>query len=129
MVLQGGPFLYSDEVRARFDLVGFDPRGIIRSTPLRCYETFDGAIADLPPMAFPVTRQEERVWVRSNRALARACAERGGPILDHMSTANVARDMDLLRRAVGDAKLTYAGYSYGWTAERAGDPCPSRGVG
>jgi pimeloyl-ACP methyl ester carboxylesterase len=33
MVLQGGPFLYSDEVRARFDLVGFDPRGIIRSTP------------------------------------------------------------------------------------------------
>jgi pimeloyl-ACP methyl ester carboxylesterase len=64
-------------------------------------------------MQFPVTREEERVWIRSNRALARACAERGGAILDHMSTANVARDMDLLRRAVGDAKLTYAGYSYG----------------
>jgi pimeloyl-ACP methyl ester carboxylesterase len=60
-----------------------------------------------------VTRAEERVWVRSDRAIARACAERGGPILNHMSTANVARDMDLLRRAVGDAKLTYAGYSYG----------------
>jgi pimeloyl-ACP methyl ester carboxylesterase len=108
-----GPFLYSDEVRARFDLVGFDPRGIIRSTPLRCYETFDEAIADLAPFQFPVTREEERVWIRSDRAIARACAERGGPILDHMSTANVARDMDLLRRAVGDAKLTYAGYSYG----------------
>jgi len=108
-----GPFLFSDEVRARFDLVGFDPRGIIRSTPLRCYETFDEAIADLAPMAFPVTRAEERVWIRSDRALARACAERAGPILDHMSTANVARDMDLLRRAVGDRKLTYAGYSYG----------------
>jgi pimeloyl-ACP methyl ester carboxylesterase len=113
MVLQGGPFLYSDEVRARFDLVGFDPRGIIRSTPLRCYETFDEAIADAWPIPFPYTREEERVWVRSDRAIARACAERGGPILDHMSTANVARDMDLLRRAVGDAKLTYAGYSYG----------------
>jgi pimeloyl-ACP methyl ester carboxylesterase len=108
-----GPFLYSDEVRARFDLVGFDPRGIIRSAPLRCYATFDEAIADLAPMAFPVTREEERVWIRSDRALARACAERGGAILNHMSTANVARDMDLLRRAVGDAKLTYAGYSYG----------------
>ncbi|HWD43743.1 MAG TPA: alpha/beta hydrolase [Actinomycetota bacterium] len=108
-----GPFLYSDEVRARFDLVGFDPRGIIRSTPLRCYETFDEAIADLAPFQFPVTREEERVWIRSDRAIARACAERGGPILDHMSTANVARDMDLLRRAVGDARLTYAGYSYG----------------
>jgi pimeloyl-ACP methyl ester carboxylesterase len=108
-----GPFLYSDEVRARFDLVGFDPRGIIRSTPLRCFETFDEAVAGLPPFQFPVTREEERRWIRSDRAVARACAERGGPILNHMSTANVARDMDLLRRAVGDAKLTYAGYSYG----------------
>jgi pimeloyl-ACP methyl ester carboxylesterase len=108
-----GPFLYSDEVRARFDLVGFDPRGIIRSTPLRCYDTFDDALADLAPMAFPVTREEERVWIRSDRAVARACAEHAGPILDHMSTANVARDMDLLRRAVGDTKLTYAGVSYG----------------
>jgi len=108
-----GPFLYSDEVRARFDLVGFDPRGIIGSTPLRCYETLDDALADFAPFQFPVTREEERIWIRSDRAIARACAERGGPILNHMSTANVARDMDLLRRAVGDAKLTYAGYSYG----------------
>jgi pimeloyl-ACP methyl ester carboxylesterase len=108
-----GPFLYSDEVRARFDLVGFDPRGVIGSTPLRCYETLDDAIADLVPFQFPVTREEERAWIRSDRAIARACAERGGPILNHMSTANVARDLDLLRRAVGDAKLTYAGYSYG----------------
>ena len=113
VVLEAGQFLYSDEVRARFDLVGFDPRGIIRSTPLRCYETFDDAQADLWPISFPVTKADERVWVRSDRAIARACAERGGPILDHMSTANVARDMDLLRRAVGDRQLTYAGYSYG----------------
>jgi pimeloyl-ACP methyl ester carboxylesterase len=113
-LLGGGPFLYSDEVRARFDLVGFDPRGIMRSTPLRCYETLDEALADwLTPFQFPVTREEERIWVRSDRAVAQACAERGGPILDHMSTANVARDLDLLRRAVGDPKLTYAGYSYG----------------
>jgi pimeloyl-ACP methyl ester carboxylesterase len=113
MVLEGGPFLYSDEVRARFDLVGFDPRGIIRSTPLRCYDTLAEAEADLWPIPFPVTRAEERIYARSDRAIARACAERGGPILNHMSTANVARDMDLLRRAVGDAKLNYAGYSYG----------------
>jgi pimeloyl-ACP methyl ester carboxylesterase len=112
-VRAAGPILYSDEVRARFDLVGFDPRGIIGSTPLRCFETFDQALAVLPPMAFPVTRAEERIWVRSDRALARACAQRGGAILDHMSTANVARDLDLLRRAVGDDKLSYVGYSYG----------------
>jgi pimeloyl-ACP methyl ester carboxylesterase len=113
VILQAGDSLYSDEVRARFDLVGFDPRGIIRSTPLRCYDTFDEANADLAPMAFPVTRAEERIWIHSDRAIARACAEHGGPILNHMSTANVARDMDLLRRAVGDRQLTYVGYSYG----------------
>ena len=113
VILQAGDSLYSDEVRARFDLVGFDPRGIIRSTPLRCYDTLADAEADLWPISFPVTRADERVWVRSDRAIARACAERGGPILDHMSTANVARDMDLLRRAVGDRQLTYVGYSYG----------------
>jgi pimeloyl-ACP methyl ester carboxylesterase len=108
-----GPFLYSDEVRARFDLVGFDPRGIIRSTPLRCFDTLEEAEASLAPIAFPYTREEERVWIQADRTLARACAEHAGPILNHMSTANVARDMDLLRRAVGDRKLTYAGYSYG----------------
>jgi pimeloyl-ACP methyl ester carboxylesterase len=108
-----GPFLYSDKVRARFDLVGFDPRGIIRSTPLRCFDSLEEAEAAYYPISFPVTRAEERLWVQTDRGIAHACAERGGPILDHMSTANVARDLDLLRRAVGDAKLTYAGYSYG----------------
>jgi pimeloyl-ACP methyl ester carboxylesterase len=108
-----GRELYSSEVRARFDLVGFDPRGVARSTPLQCFDTTDEAVAALAPFPFPVTRQEERVWIQADRAWAEACAERGGPILDHMSTANVARDMDLLRRAVGDAKMTFVGYSYG----------------
>ena len=70
-------------------------------------------MAALAPFPFPVTRQEERVWIQADRTWAEACAERGGPILNHMSTANVARDMDLLRRAVGDAKMTFVGYSYG----------------
>ena len=45
--------------------------------------------------------------------LVDACAQRGGRIVDHMSTANVARDLDVLRQAVGDAKLSYYGVSYG----------------
>jgi pimeloyl-ACP methyl ester carboxylesterase len=113
LVRDAGPTLFSEQVRARFDLVGFDPRGIIRSTPLRCFDTLDQALATLAPFAFPVTKQEERVWVQANRTLARACAQRGGAIIDHMATADAARDMDLLRQAVGDKRLTYAGVSYG----------------
>ena len=109
---RGGKFLPL-ELRARFDLVGFDPRGVGRSTPLRCFDTFAEAVAVLPPMAFPVTPAEETLWRASDQALAAACADRGGAIQDHMSTANVARDMDLLRRAVGDDQLNYLGFSYG----------------
>ena len=112
-VRQGGRSLFSAEVRARFDLVGLDPRGIGASTPLRCFNTLDQALGVLPPFPFPVTAAEERLWVDADRTFARACAGRGGPILDHMATADVARDLDLLRQAVGDRQLTYAGLSYG----------------
>jgi pimeloyl-ACP methyl ester carboxylesterase len=60
-----------------------------------------------------VTADEERGWVQADRSFARACARRGGRIIDHMSTANVARGLDLLRQAVGDTQLTYVGLSYG----------------
>ena len=100
-------------MRARFDLVGLDPRGIGASTPLRCFDTLDQALGVLPPFPFPVTAAEERLWVDADRTFARACAGRGGPILDHMATADVARDLDLLRQAVGDRQLTYVGLSYG----------------
>ena len=106
-------YLFSKEVRARFDLVGFDPRGIRRSTPLRCFGSLDEVGAALAPFPFPYTRAEERVFEHSDKVIANACAKNAGPILDHMSTANVARDLDLLRQAVGDSKLTYYGISYG----------------
>ena len=108
-----GRFLGTEELRARFDLVGFDPRGIDRSTPLRCFDTLAEAQAAQAPFRFPVTAQEERTWVRADRGIARACARHGGPILDHMSTANVARDLDLLRQALGDRQLSFYGVSYG----------------
>src|SRR4029453_10553962 len=66
-VRQGGRLLFSAEVRARFDLVGLDPRGIGASTPLRCFDTLDQALSVLPPFRFPVTAAEERVWVDADR--------------------------------------------------------------
>jgi pimeloyl-ACP methyl ester carboxylesterase len=112
-VRRAGRSMFSAEVRGRFDLVGFDPRGVGASTPLRCFATPEQAQAALPPFLFPVTAEEERIWTQADRAFAQACARRGGPILDHMATADVARDLDLLRQAVGDGQLTFVGSSYG----------------
>lgn len=111
-----GPFadqVWGPEVRQRYDLVGVDPRGIARSTPLRCFETEEQAIEELPAVPFPLTRAEVREFVRADRAIARACRRNAGPIVRHMSTANVARDLEVLRQRVGDRRLNYLGLSYG----------------
>ena len=101
------------ELRARFDIVGFDPRGVNYSTPLRCFETFDEALAVLPPFPYPDLPEEEQIQGELDNQLAAACAQNGGAILEHMSTADVARDMDLLRGALGDEMLNFLGFSYG----------------
>lgn len=112
-VIAVAPYLYTPEVRARFDIVGFDPRGIARSTALRCFgnpKQWDGYFT---PFAFPMTPDEAALWESADRYLDAACDQRGARIIDHMSTADVARDLDVLRSAVGDEALTYVGYSYG----------------
>jgi pimeloyl-ACP methyl ester carboxylesterase len=103
---------FSDELHARFDIVGFDPRGIAASTPVRCFSSNEEAI-ELLGWEFPITLEQERRVVDLSRRATERCAENGGPLLEHMSTANVARDMDLLREAVGEDGMTYLGYSYG----------------
>jgi pimeloyl-ACP methyl ester carboxylesterase len=102
------------EVQARFDIVGFDPRGVGASTPVRCFtdtEAQRAALGSLP--AFPVSAEEIAAATAAARELGRACRARNGALLDHVGTADVARDLDLLRGAVGDGGLSYAGYSYG----------------
>jgi pimeloyl-ACP methyl ester carboxylesterase len=96
-----------------FDVIGFDPRGIARSTALRCFGTPKQWGPYFTPFAFPITAAEEEVWITADRYLDSACEQRAGRIIDHMATADVARDLDLMREAVGDQKLTYYGISYG----------------
>jgi pimeloyl-ACP methyl ester carboxylesterase len=106
------PPAFSDALHERFDIVGFDPRGIAASTQLRCFASNEEAFA-LLGWEFPITREQEREVIDLSRQATRRCAQNGGPIISHMATGNVARDLDLLRRAVGDRQLTYLGFSYG----------------
>jgi pimeloyl-ACP methyl ester carboxylesterase len=106
------PPLFTQKLHERFDFVGFDPRGVAASTQLRCFETNDQAL-QLFGWEFPITPAQERRVIDLTRRGTRRCAQNGGPLLEHMATADVARDLDLLRQAVGDDRLTYLGFSYG----------------
>ena len=100
------------EVRARFDIVGFDPRGVSRSSGLECG---DEPQRFLSGDFFPDGAGDLDAVLASARSLADACAAQNATMLPHMSTADVSRDLDLIRRAVGDSQLTYLGFSYGST--------------
>jgi pimeloyl-ACP methyl ester carboxylesterase len=97
------------DVAARFDVVGIDPRGVGLSKPLRCVASRDAAVVDLVPL----TAEQEARNIRASTFMARSCARRSNAILRHMSTADTARDMDLIRQALGEEQLTYYGISYG----------------
>src|SRR5215213_1055454 len=109
------PFFLSESVLDRFDVVGFDPRGTNSSDRVRCFRNNAAQSRALPgfEVAFPVTKREERAQITSARNLGRGCSTTGRPLTASMSTAEVARDLDVLRRAVGDRKLSYLGFSYG----------------
>lgn len=111
---KAGRNIFEPQVLDRFDLIGFDPRGVARSTPLRCFATQEDADAVFGRMApLPVTAQEEFSTLRAIKDYGQFCKRFAGPLLEHMSTKDVARDLDVLRQAVGDRKLTYVGFSYG----------------
>lgn len=94
-----------------YDVVGFDPRGVGQSTPVEC----TGADLDsfLTLDISPDTPQEQDTLVAADRDFGRDCLKESGPLLQHVSTVEVARDLDLLRGLVGDRTLSYFGASYG----------------
>lgn len=106
---------FPPRLRARFNIVSFDPRGVGASTAVRCFPTaaaeerFFGRL----PAGFPVGPAQQHRWERGYSALNRRCHKTSGWLLPHLSTADVARDMDTLRQALRNRKLTYLGISYG----------------
>ncbi|QFU94723.1 alpha/beta fold hydrolase [Amycolatopsis sp. YIM 10] len=96
------------EVRAQYDLIGMDPRGIGRSNPVDC-----GWPVGLMLRSPGVDRAAFDRTVRLEADLARQCADTEGDLLRHISTRNTARDMDVIRGALGESKINYFGWSYG----------------
>ncbi|MEW1954490.1 alpha/beta hydrolase [Terrabacter sp. NPDC080008] len=103
----GGP-----EVRRYYDLVGFDPRGVAGSDPINCLsdKALDRFLSVDPT---PDTPAEEQTWLTEAKAMAAGCQAAAPELVKHLSTADAARDMDVLRAAVGDRQLNYLGKSYG----------------
>lgn len=99
-----------DELLARFDLISFDPRGTGRSAPIRCPDPADLAGAGLPELRTDAGWAAAQVLLRTSD---QACADALGNAAGLFSTDATARDLDLLRKALGDEALTFVGWSYG----------------
>jgi pimeloyl-ACP methyl ester carboxylesterase len=109
------PNFLSQSVLDRFDIVGVDPRGVANSTNVRCFPSVkaQSAVLNKLNVAFPWGKAEEKTYVDGSKQLGKACSTTGKPLTGAMSTAEVVRDMEVLRRSVGDKKLTFLGFSYG----------------
>jgi pimeloyl-ACP methyl ester carboxylesterase len=101
---------FPSALRKQFDLVGFDPRGVNTSSPVRCIDDLD-SVAALDPS--PDNQKELDSLVDQAKAYAAACAKRNASLLPYLSTDAVVDDLDQIRQAVGDDKITYLGFSYG----------------
>lgn len=96
----------------RFDMVGFDPRGVDRSDGLDCVDD-EFLDAHIYPDLTPDNAEERRVLDESEAGIYIACGEEYGQELVHYSTENTARDMDAIREALGDEQISFLGISYG----------------
>ncbi|MFF3378188.1 alpha/beta hydrolase [Streptomyces sp. NPDC002680] len=103
---------YPAEVRARYDMVAVDPRGVARSEPVEC---LDGREMDAYTQtdATPDNVRETDELVGAYKEFAEGCGSSSPDLLRHVSTVEAARDMDILRAVLGDERLTYVGASYG----------------
>ena len=102
-------------LRERFDIIAWDARGTGRSRPVRCFRTAAQAAAwgARMPAGFPVGERQRRAWIGGWAWLGRLCGQRYPRLLRHISAADTARDLDVLRAAAGERRLNFLGTSYG----------------
>jgi pimeloyl-ACP methyl ester carboxylesterase len=106
------PMLFGSSLLRKFDVIGWDPRGVGESTPVKCLDTaqLDAMIA---ADGSPDTPAEIADVEKQSKTFAAGCQQRSGELLPHVNTKDAARDLDVLRGIVGDPQLYYLGMSYG----------------
>lgn len=104
-------FIVGEEVRRRFDIVGFDPRGVGRSVPIDCLS--DPELDEFISLALSAADGEGQGGVSADEGFVQGCSTNVGGLLGHLSTVDVAKDLDVLRAALGEGQLHYLGKSYG----------------
>lgn len=114
-VLDSVDYATSERLQRSYDIVGFDPRGVGRSSAVSCYD--DPAFLDEFNYGLIPGIVGSDEWIAdvaaANAEFAQACLTHTGPLLEFVDTVSAARDMDLLRAVLGDEKLNFLGYSYG----------------
>lgn len=102
----------SEELRAQYSIAGFDPRGVGRSEPLQCLSDseFIGLLEKDPT---PDDHAELEESVRDYATMGEACLENSGSLTEHVTTVEVAHDLDLMRVVLRQARLHFYGASYG----------------
>jgi pimeloyl-ACP methyl ester carboxylesterase len=111
-VRDAGNSNFSEAVRANYDLIGFDPRGVKRSAPVTCLTDKERDEARAKVYT-PETDAGLAVLRADNKVIAAKCAEQTGAVLGHIDTVSAAKDLDVLRAVLNDSKLNYMGFSYG----------------
>jgi pimeloyl-ACP methyl ester carboxylesterase len=104
-------YIFSPEILDRYDIVGFDPRGVDRSAPITCYNDQE-TDANYASDSKPDSTAEFKQSIADSKNFLQKCFNKNKH-LTAFTTANAARDMDILRQALGDKKLNYMGKSYG----------------
>ncbi|GAB3234409.1 alpha/beta hydrolase [Glycomyces halotolerans] len=98
------------EAAERFDVIGFDPRGVESSTPVQC----DAALAEkVGEYSSPENQKEFRKLAFNNFRYTNDCRWKTGPLYDHVDNLHVVEDIERIRRAIGEGDLNFLGYSYG----------------
>jgi pimeloyl-ACP methyl ester carboxylesterase len=100
-------------VGATYDWIGFDPRGVGASEPKVACDPDFLYPGHARPDYVPRTAADERAWLAKARSFAESCGEKYGDVLKHLNTKATARDLDLIRAALGQDELSYVGYGYG----------------